>query len=76
MFHTAIEFSQFISNTDFYIDNEFEEIFDFNSANYDNIRNKLNNINWQSILRSKDDVNNSTEVFYNCLFKIILEEAP
>lgn len=47
VFHTAIEFSLFVHVNDIPIECEFEEIFDYQSANYGNIKHKLKNIDWQ-----------------------------
>ena len=75
-FHTAIEYSLFVHKNSKSNDYEFDEIFDYRSANYDNIKNKLNTIDWQTILRSEKNVENAVDVFYNYIYKIIHEEVP
>lgn len=74
-FHTAIEFSIFVHNNHNHNIWEYEDVYDYNNADYDNIRIKLNNINWQSALKHCE-VDCAVEVFYNILMEIIHSEVP
>lgn len=75
-FHTAIELSIFVHKNNRPDDCEYEEVFQYHSANYENIRERLNRIDWQTILRSERNVEASVDVFYKLLFEIILDEVP
>lgn len=74
-FHTAIEFSIFVHNNHNHNNWEYEDVYDYNNADYDNIRIKLNNTNWQSALKHCE-VDCAVEVFYNILMEIIHSEVP
>lgn len=75
-FHTAIEYSLFVHENHRPNDCEYEEVFEYHKANYDNIRHKLNSINWQLLLKNEGCVDTAVELFYNIIFRIILEEVP
>lgn len=75
-FHTAIEFSLFVHENKRPDDCEYEEVFQYHSANYDNIRHRLSRIDWQTILRNEENVETSVDVFSKVLFEIILENVP
>ena len=51
------------------------KIFNYKKANYENIFDKLNRINWNNKLNNKD-INTNTNIFYEILNKIIQEEVP
>lgn len=75
-FHTAIELSIFIHGHQNPNDFEYEEVFEYQKANYVNIKRRLDNINWQSTLRNEGNVENAVNLFYNIIFKIIHDEVP
>ena len=54
---------------------EFEETFDFNNANYSLITNRLQSINWESIL-DNCDINHAVNTFYDTLNDIIHQTIP
>lgn len=74
--HTAIEYSLFMHSQQRPNDYEYEEVFDYKLANYDNLKNKLNCINWQQILRNVGNVESAVDIFYELLSIIISEEVP
>ena len=76
-FHTAIEYSLFIDNkrsrpTEF----EFEHIYDFKKANYDEISCRLTEIEWQSLLKEERDINYAVDIFMSSLYCVIDETIP
>ena len=75
-FHTAIEYSLFVHNIPRSNDYEYEEVFEYHKANYDNIKHKLNVVDWQSILKSEDNIENAVGTFYKILYEIIDKEVP
>ena len=76
VFHTAIEYSLFVHENSRPNDIEYEETFDFQSANYNSIKNKIRDINWQDALRDVENVETAVEIFYEKLFEIITDEVP
>ena len=76
VFHTAIEYSLVVHNNSRPNDIEYEETFDFQSADYNLIKNKLRDINWQNALRDEENVETAVETFYEKLFEIITDEVP
>jgi hypothetical protein len=75
-FHTAIEYSLFVHEHKRPNDFEYEEVFQYHLANYDNIRHKLNRVDWQTIFKNEANIETSVEIFYKLLFEIIVEQVP
>lgn len=75
-FHTAIEYSMFMHIYHTPHEYVYENIFDYSRANYTNIRLKLDNANWQSVLRNQNNIECAIEIFYNLLWETIREEVP
>ena len=76
VYHTAIEFSLFVHVNKRPDEYEFEDVFDFQSANYDELKHKLNSINWQDVLFEDGNVDSAIENFYNILSDLFISEIP
>lgn len=76
LFHTAIEFSLFVHGNNRPKDCDFEEVHDYRSANYDNIRQKINQVSWQNVLRNEENVESAVKMFYKILNEIIHDDIP
>lgn len=76
LFHTAIEFSLFVHGNNRPKDCDFEEVHDYRSANYDNIRQKINQVSWQNVLRNEENVESAVKMFYKILNDIIHDDIP
>lgn len=75
-FHTAIEFSIFIHENANVLDNDlFESYFDFKNANYEDVSNKIEAIDWQTLLRNLD-TERAVNVFYGVVNNIIETSIP
>lgn len=75
-FHTAIEYSIFVHSNLNPNDCSYEYVFDYNMANYDNIRYKINRVNWQSNLKEEVNIESAVQNFYKILSEVIQEEVP
>lgn len=62
-YHTAVEYSLFVQENNRPDEYEYEEEFQYHSANYNTIKHKINAIDWQSILKNEENVENSVDVF-------------
>ena len=74
--HTAIEYSLFIHEHNRPENCDFEEVHDYQSANYENISRKMSQVDWQHILRNEENVETAVDTFYKILFEIIHDEIP
>lgn len=75
-FHTAIEYSLFVHENTRPIAGEFEVVYEYNKANYNNIRDRLRSVDWQHALRSDGDIDACVDLFYFILSDIIRDEVP
>lgn len=75
-FHTALEYSLFIHNNCRPTVCEYEDIYEYDNANYENIKNRINLIDWQSLIREENNVEKAVDIFYSLLMEIIREEVP
>ena len=74
-YHTTIEYSLFVQENNRPDEYEYEEEFQYHSANYNTIKHRINAIDWQSILKNEENVENSMDV-YKLLFRIVSDEVP
>ena len=76
-FHTAIEYSLNIDSTRSRPnDSEFEYVYDFKKANITEIDRKLSAVDWQSLLRGKEDIEKAANTFLSLLYEIINDTVP
>ena len=75
-FHTAIEFSVFVHKKLTPVEYDYEDVFDYNKGNYDNIKYKLTRAKWQQVLSNQENVDGAVEIFYKMLLEIIQQEVP
>lgn len=76
-FHTAIEYSLVIDTkrsrpTDY----ELEYTYDFTKANFEQINSKLNDIDWQSLLKDETDINKAVDNFLSSLYGVMDKTIP
>ena len=57
-------------------DCEYENVFDFKKANYDDIRIALSTTNWQYLLNNQENMECSVEIFYITIMKVIQDNVP
>ena len=75
-FHTAIKYSIFVHKNSILNDCDYENVFDFKKANYDDIRIALSRTNWQYLLNNQENMECSVEIFYITLMNIIQDNVP
>lgn len=76
VFHTAIEYSIMILEKTAMVDNNLSDpYFDFSKADYGAIKNKLNSIDWQLVIRSHD-TEHAVDVFYQIIYSILEQTVP
>lgn len=74
VFHTAIEYSQFVYERQMHNDWEYEEVYEYGKANLPEIKRRLNFINWQTLLGSISVMDQAVDQFY-CLVHDILDDC-
>ena len=76
-YHTAIEYSLFVHrNSSTSDDFTYEIIFDFDKANFDDIKQKLNNVNWQTLLENQENPDIAVSTFYDTIYSIFENMVP
>lgn len=76
VFHTAIEYSIFIHKTSLPSDWEYEEVPEYNKANYKEAKRRLCTINWQHIISIDGNVDTEVDKFHSIIQQIINETVP
>lgn len=77
IYHTAIEYSLFTdSHRQRPDDADFELVYNFQSLNDQEFYRKINDVNWQDLLKDESDMNKAVSIFSSHLYTIIDELVP
>ena len=75
-YHTAIEYSFFIHNFSAPISWEYEIIPEYDKTNYDQVKCRLNEVNWRQVFNNEGDVDYAVQQFYEIINDIIIDCVP